>query len=154
MRRADIDAVVRIETESFPTPWHHGHFLHELDHNPYSVNRVLRCGGAVVGYASVWILDAELQVNKIAIDPAHRRKGYGRRLMRRLLTLAAEMRCRRVSLEVRPTNREARKLYLKLGFVEAGRRADYYGPGEPAILMRWVLPEGEGDVVGPGRSEV
>jgi ribosomal-protein-alanine N-acetyltransferase len=154
MRRDDIDAVVRIEADSFPTPWRHGHFLHELDHNPYSVNRVLKRRGAVVGYASVWILDGELQLNKIAIDAAHRRQGLGRRLMRRLLKLAAETRCRRVSLEVRQTNREARKLYEKLGFAEVGSRTDYYGPGEPAILMRLELREGSAGVVRPGRAGV
>ena len=37
-------------------------------------------------------------------------------------------------------NSEARALYANLGFVEVGRRVDYYGPGEAAILMRLDLP--------------
>jgi ribosomal protein S18 acetylase RimI-like enzyme len=40
---------------------------------------------------------------------------------------------------VRPGNDEARALYANLGFIEVGRRADYYGPGETAILMRLDL---------------
>ena len=139
MRRTDVAAVTRIEAASFPSPWNRGHFRHELERNPYSVNRVLRRRGAVIGYASVWILDCELQVNKIAIDVAQRGRGFGRLLMRRLVKLAAETRCTRVTLEVRTGNYEARALYADLGFVDVGQRADYYVPGEAAILMRLDL---------------
>ena len=140
MRVTDVDAVVKIEAASFPSPWNRGHFLHELKHNPYAVNRVVKRRGAVIGYASVWILDGELQINKIAIDSAQRGRGYGRLLMNRLTRLARETRCNRVSLEVRTGNRQAQALYTNLGFVEVGRRVDYYGPGEAAILLRRDLP--------------
>ncbi len=143
MRLTDVDAVARIEAASFPAPWNRGHFRHELVHNPYSVNRVLRRRNAVIGYALVWIFDGELQVNKIAIDAAQRGRGFGRLLMRRMLKLAAEARCRRVTLEVRPGNAAARALYADLGFVEVGRRVDYYGPGEEAILMHLDVPSAQ-----------
>jgi len=136
MRLTDVDAVARIEAASFPSPWTHAHFRHELQRNPYSVNRVLRRRGALIGYASVWIVDHELQINKIAIDPELRGKGLGRLLIERLLKLAADSRCYRVTLEVRPGNAAARALYASLGFLEVGRRADYYGPREDAVLMR------------------
>jgi len=136
MRRADVDAVTAIETESFPTPWSRRHFIHEMERNPFSLNHVLRRDDRVVGYASIWVLDGELQVNKIAIAQAERGKGLGRLLLARLLRLAREANCRSVSLEVRPANAAARKLYEAEGFRETGRRADYYGPGEHAILMR------------------
>jgi ribosomal-protein-alanine N-acetyltransferase len=135
----DLDDVVRIEAASFPSPWNRGHFLHELKRNPYAVNRVIRCNGVVIGYASVWILYGELQINKIAIDATRRRRGTGRLLMNRLTRLARETRCHRVSLEVRTGNHSARALYRSLGFVEVGQRADYYGPGEAAILLRLDL---------------
>ena len=139
MRLTDVGVVARIEAASFPAPWNRGHFRHELERNPYSVNRVLRRRDTVIGYTSVWILDGELQVNKIAVDAAQRGRGFGRLLMRRLLELAAQAHCRRVTLEVRPGNAVARALYADLGFVEVGRRVDYYGPGEAAILMRLDL---------------
>jgi len=136
MRATDLDDVVRIEAASFPTPWKREHFVHELRHNRFSVNRVLRRGTRAVGYVSVWIIDRELQINKLAIDPDDRGSGLGRKLLERLLLLADETRCGRISLEVRPANTPALALYTAFGFRETGRRADYYGPGEPAILMR------------------
>ena len=156
MRLTDVDAVARIEAACFPAPWNRGHFRHELERNPYSVNRVLRRRDSVIGYSSVWILDGELQVNKVAIDPAQRGRGLGRLLMQRLLSLAAQARCHRATLEVRCGNAAARALYASLGFVETGRRADYYGPGEEAILLRLDLPAAQdaGNVVRPGAEEV
>ena len=142
MRAEHLDAVAAIEKVSFPTPWNRGHFEHELQRNPFSFNRVLRRGDHVVGYASVWILDGELQVNKIALRPGERGKGLGRTLLEKVLQLARETRCRAVTLEVRPSNVAARNLYVAEGFHETGRRTDYYGSGEHAILMRL-------DVVGP-----
>jgi len=140
MRLSDLDAIARIEAASFPAPWSRGHFRHELERNPYSVNRVLRRRGTVIGYALVWILGGELQLNKIAIDPAQRGRGFGRLLMQRLFGLAVEVHCHRVTLEVRPGNVTARALYADLGFVEVGLRVDYYGPGEDAIRMWLDVP--------------
>jgi len=136
-RRCEIDAILAIEIASFPTPWNRGHFLHEFDHNPYAANYVLRQGTQLVGYASVWIVDHELQVNKIAIDPSRRREGLARRFMQRLLQLAGERDCGWVTLEVREANIAAIALYRGLDFVEFGRRGDYYGPGQDALLMRF-----------------
>ena len=136
MHVRDLEDVVRIEDASFPSPWKREHFLHELRHNRFAVNRVLRRGRHVIGYASVWIINRELQVNKIAVDPAERGSGLGRKLLERLLALADETRCLGVKLEVRPINEAARSLYAAFGFKETGRRDDYYGPGEPGIVMR------------------
>jgi len=45
-----------------------------------------------------------------------------------------------MGLEVRRTNRAARALYTKLGFIEVGDRKNYYQlEGEDAILMAKYL---------------
>lgn len=154
MRRGDVDVVARIESESFPTPWNRGHFLHEITRNPYSLNLVLRRDGSLVGYASVWLIDAELQVNKIAIRTDERGLGLGRFLMDRLIGLATREGCSCVTLEVRPANAAARALYAALGFTESGRRRDYYGPGEDGILLRLELPDPPSERCCSPRGEV
>ena len=42
-------------------------------------------------------------------------------------------------LEVRVSNEEAMPLYSSFGFIEISRRANYYGPGKTAIIMRKEL---------------
>ncbi len=49
---------------------------------------------------------------------------------------ASELRARFVTLEVRPSNKEARPLYEKYGFKEVGVRRGYYtDDGEDALIM-------------------
>jgi ribosomal-protein-alanine N-acetyltransferase len=45
-------------------------------------------------------------------------------------------------LEVRDSNMAARALYASRGFVEIGRRRDYYRrPREDALVLRLSIPE-------------
>ena len=74
-------------------------------------------------------------VDNVAILPQHRGLGLGRALMQAFLQQAALRGCRRVTLEVRPSNTAARRLYASLGFAEEGLRRDFYdGPREDALL--------------------
>lgn len=135
MRAEHVAAVAALEATLFPRPWRQEHFLHELLRNRFSENYVLLQDDRLVGYVSVWILDGELQLNKIAVDASQQRVGYGRRLMRELLGLARSHRCDAVTLEVRESNHAARQLYDRFSFRLTGKRRDYYGPGEDALLM-------------------
>ena len=62
----------------------------------------------------------------ICVAPGYRRRGLGRRIMLQLLSAARQHRCRRVWLEVRPTNRAAVLLYRKLGFRQKQVIKAYY----------------------------
>ena len=66
---------------------------------------------------------------QIAVRPAHRRHGVGRRL------LAAACGPGPLWLEVRADNHAARAFYRRLGFTESGRRERYYADGTDAILL-------------------
>ena len=98
--------------------------------------------GAVVGYiGSQTVLD-EADVMNLAVDPAIRRRGVGRALLRALETRLRAENVHGLSLEVRPSNLAARALYAREGFVEAGRRPKYYvNPKEDALILRkeWKL---------------
>ena len=52
-----------------------------------------------------------------------------------LLEQATERRCSAILLEVREANRAAIALYRAFEFRDEGKRADYYGPGQDALLM-------------------
>ena len=136
MTEADLEDVLAIERASFPTPWPREHFLFELRGHRYAHNVVLRRKGEVLGYACVWFVYDEVRINNIAIDPPRRRRGLGGRLLRWVLDEGAARGCRRATLEVRPTNREAFLLYASHGFQSVGRRKLYYSDtGEDALLM-------------------
>jgi len=68
------------------------------------------------------------------------RRGIARELLTGVLEDARRRRLRLVILEVRPTNTEARGLYVSFGFRVVGRRRGYYyDTGEDALVMQAEL---------------
>lgn len=157
MTPGDIPGVMEIEDRSFPTPWSESSFRHELLENPYASLFVIRAADAarVLGFACVWVIDEEMKINNIAIHPEHRGRGLGALLLRFLLDFAAAQGCREVTLEVRPSNVAALRLYVRAGFRAAGRRRNYYtDTREDALVMTLrVGPGGPGSRLAPPGSE-
>ena len=131
----DIDAVLAIEEATFSTPWTRHMLTEELS----AARRhyvVLEGAEGVDGYGGIMVAEDEGHVMTIAIKPDMRGRGYGSGLMVMLLRAAIEMGATRMLLEVRPSNRAARRMYQKFGFVPVGIRPRYYRD-EDAIVM-WV----------------
>lgn len=132
--RADLDAIHRIECDSFPEPWRREFFESELTAER-RCNLVAKLGGDVVGYLfAMWIFE-ELHVNKIAVSAAERRKGIADALMARCIEFARSAEVETISLEVRRTNDEAHGFYRHLGFTVSYIRPRYYPDGESALVM-------------------
>jgi ribosomal-protein-alanine N-acetyltransferase len=141
MRDGDLEQVLRMERLSFPSPWSRSIFQHELHHNPMAENWVLEREGRLLGYASAWFRGDELKLNNLVVDPSHRRRGLADWLLPAVLNEGRKRGCARATLEVRPSNLPARRLYEKHGFVLAGRVANYYRQeGEDALVMEAPLP--------------
>ena len=136
MRPDDLDEVVAIERASFGMPWSRGAFLYEVQQNRVARCWVLREDARVVAYLCLWEIGDELHVTNIAVHPALRRRGLARRLLGAILEDGRARHLRSVTLEVRPTNDEARTLYESFGFRVVGRRRGYYyDTGEDALIM-------------------
>jgi ribosomal-protein-alanine N-acetyltransferase len=94
----------------------------------------------LVGYGGIAFVagppQAEAEIHTIGVDPAYRRRGLGRALLRGLLAVADAARAT-VFLEVRTDNEAARALYESEGFTAVGVRRNYYRPsGADAVTMR------------------
>jgi predicted N-acetyltransferase YhbS len=76
-KRADVDAIHRIEEAAFPAPWRREFFLSELTAEG-RFNLVAKRGGIVVGYLfAMWIFDEmHVEVHAPALLPG---RGSGRR---------------------------------------------------------------------------
>ena len=122
----------------------------------------------LVGYAGGWVVDGDLQILKVGVDPAWRRHGIARVLLARVADDARNLGARTSSLEVRAANAGAQALYAALGYETLGRRPRYYSDGEDALIMQGPLPTitlaavpngavadaRPGCVSGPGATEV
>jgi len=144
---ADLDAVMAIETASFPTDaWTAESMSAELAY-PHSYYVVDEADGEIVGYAGLRSLPGspDGDVQTIALAASARGRGRGRALLRALVAEADARRVREVFLEVRADNPVAQRLYESEGFEEIGRRPHYYQPDDvAAVVMRIDVPTWRG----------
>lgn len=135
MTEADVDAIHAIEVACFKTPWSRESILHEVTGNECARYVVLREDGEPIAYAGVWFILDEGHITNIAVRPDRRRMGYGERVCREMIQLAADSGMNWMTLEVRRSNKAAQELYHKLGFIDVGYRKRYYENTEDALVM-------------------
>jgi ribosomal-protein-alanine N-acetyltransferase len=107
-----------------------------------SVVAAARVGGRTVGFAIMQYGDSTAHLNLLAVEPAFRRRGLGRRLVQWLEQSAVVAGTFTVSLELRAHNDIAERFYESLGYREVGRIRGYYQRVEDAIRMRKDLAVG------------
>ena len=101
-------------------------------------------GGPVAGYAVVAVAGDIAELQRIAVDPAHRRTGVATALLAEAVRLGRAGGANRLLVEVREDNSPALGFYADAGFVEIDRRARYYSDGASALVLRLPLVKGCG----------
>lgn len=102
----------------------------------------------LVGYAGGWIVDGQVQVLKVASDPAYRRRGIAQELLAHVSRDARDLGATEMTLEVRVSNTGAHAFYERLGLDRIGVRPRYYSDKEDAAIYTGPLPLAEHDVAG------
>lgn len=110
-----------------PRPWAAGEFAALLAHP-----------GCLLltepeGFALLRVAGDEAELLTLAVAPASRRQGIGRRLLASACTAAAARGAQALLLEVAADNAAARALYAATGFAIAGRRPRYYRAPDGAV---------------------
>lgn len=142
MNVEDIPVICEIEHEAFPTPWTEGAFHNELTVNKFAQYIVLEFEGEIVGYGGMWLIMDEAHITNIAIREKYRGRKFGERLVREMQRKAIFYGIQRMTLEVRPSNWIAQRLYEKMGFYSVGVRRRYYTDNNEDALIMWVdLPK-------------
>jgi len=154
----DIDQILAIERDSFPTPWSASIFRSEIV-SPISLLLVARVGrqrrGLVAGYLVYWQVADEIHLHNIAVRRDMRRQGIASRLLGEAVSCSRLKKAQWLTLEVRLSNYAAQRFYEKFGFSVRGVRPGYYtDTGEDALIM-WAdlsqvplgqcVPEGRGE---------
>ena len=136
MEPSKLEDVMKIECSAYEFPWTRSMFSSSLSSKDEC--SLLYVENVLVGYAIVsYILD-EAHLLNICISPKYEGLGFGRILLRRLISKALEKRSLCFFLEVRSSNARAINLYFSEGFNEVGVRPNYYPSKkgrEDAVLM-------------------
>lgn len=67
-----------------------------------------------------------INIHDVIVTASWRNSGVGRQMISRIIEVAKEMGCSRVSLEVRADNQNARHLYNSIGFKDADPRQYFW----------------------------
>lgn len=144
LRWTDLPELASLEAELFPDDaWAQETWWAELAARPRRSYVVAVQHGRVIGYAGVDLGGEVADVMTMAVAPAARGSGLGRRLLDELVDRAEADHAAHLMLEVREDNGPARKLYETKGFKLLTVRRRYYQPGDvDAHVMRLTLAGG------------
>ncbi len=132
----DVPAIVSIECKTSPEPWSEAALYRDVVENGQALVIVADVEGRIVGYADVWMIPGEFQLNNIAVVEEFRGNHLAENMLQVLIATSRELSLETITLEVRESNTAARRLYEKCGFAVVGERPGYYvDNGEKAILM-------------------
>ncbi len=165
METRDVPVVAAIDRLSFPTPWPAAAFRRELEQERSTYSVLLRPeegtsraharekGGLlrrlfspmdssrVIGYVGFRLQDGDGHITTIALHPDWRGRGLGDLLLLVALERMMKLGVGAVTLEMRPSNHVAHRLYRKYGFRVVQFRREYYRDGEDAWVMAVSLDD-------------
>lgn len=130
----DVELLFGLEQRIFKDPWSIYAIAESLSHELFH-GVIFEDDGEVIGYYGFYSIPPEAHIANIAVVPEKQGKGYGKAMLSHLLKTAEDLGDTDVTLEVRPSNEVAIKLYERYGFKTEGRRKRYYGDGEDALIM-------------------
>ena len=135
MQEADVPAVAALEKVIFSDAWSEASVARTLAAR-VTLAYVAEQEGRLAGYFLGMQLFEEAEVYRVAVDPAFRKQGIGRRLMEAFLAESAKQGATDWSLEVRTQNVAAIALYEGLGYrTESTRKRYYHDPEDDAAIM-------------------
>jgi [ribosomal protein S18]-alanine N-acetyltransferase len=124
MTASDPTALAALHAQAFAAPWSAREFA-DLLSQP-GVVAIAESDGFIL----IRIVLDEAEILTLAVVPAARRLGLGRRLVERGAVAATEAGAARLFLEVAEDNAPARALYDRAGFSRIGRRKAYYAAAD------------------------
>ena len=133
----DVDAIAGLEWENLGRDAWSRALVEEgvMGELPTVRYLVATDGDVVVGHAVVSVGADVSELQRIAVNAAHRRAGLATGLLEEVVDLARIEGADRLLLEVREDNAGAIAFYAARGFVEIDRRRRYYRDGGTALVM-------------------
>lgn len=136
MTKDDADAVAELELKCFAMPWSRADFFREVK-NELAEYVVGELDKKIVAYAGAWVSFDQAEVMHVAVTPELRGQGVGTILFGELIKAVKERGAKSITLEVRPSNIAAIKLYENFGLRSVGRRKNYYRDNDEDALIMW-----------------
>lgn len=139
MKEKDIEKILKIEKQSFITPWT-DKMIKETILSPLYTGFVIEENNVLLGYIMLYSVLDEVHILSLDVDPDYRGRGFASHLIHYIIEHYGKSGVSYFFLEVRDSNIRAIKLYKILGFEITGKRKGYYtDTNEDALLMELKL---------------
>lgn len=130
-----IDQLMETENADFPQPWSKEAYITDTKSQMGNLIALVR-DETLLAYGDFWQICDSSDVNNLAVCKNSRGQGLGTSLMKEMINHSKNLGATQITLEVRPSNITAVKLYEKLGFKHLGKRKAYYQDNnEDALIM-------------------
>ena len=131
----DLDKISKIEEETNEYPWSLNNFKSSLNAGNSSI--VLKDKKNILGYAFFSVIGADSHLLNITVSKDFQGRGYGKKILDKVLFQSKVLGATVIFLEVRVSNYKAIDFYEKFGFKRDAIRYNYYdgSPREDALLM-------------------
>ena len=132
---SDLDKISTIEKETNEYPWSPNNFKSSLNAGNCSI--VLKDKNNILGYAFFSVVETDSHLLNITVSKDYQGKGYGKKILDKVIFQSKVLGATVVFLEVRVSNYRAIDFYEKFGFKRDAIRYNYYdgSPKEDALLM-------------------
>lgn len=143
----DLDAIIDIQKACYhgEAPWGRIAVNNELRNKKSSFFLMVYYRGEAVSFIGISSRDDGLHVTNIATHPLYQKNGIATFLIQRVVAIAQKLEKKRITLEVRMSNENAKKLYRKIGFQDGRIKRNYYhSNGEDALDMYYRVDKLEG----------
>lgn len=135
MDMSDIPYVYQEELKIFGKSLGEETLYHEVLHNPLSKYFIALVDGKRAGYVGSWLTEPNAEILNLFVSEEYRGNQIGTLLMNEVIKVCKTHQIEVLTLEVRPSNTYAIKMYEDLGFNVNHIRKNYYANNEDALLM-------------------
>jgi len=135
---SDFNEMLVNERKAYPIPWSERN-LKKCLQGRY-INFLMTREKIVIGHMILQVVLDEIQLLNICVNPRFQGEGLGHKWMEFLTEYAKQYDVNSIILEVRASNKIAKRLYRKYDFEDIGLRKNYYpldqNRREDALVMK------------------
>lgn len=134
----DIKQLLQVERLVYAgkLPWTKSAFLSEIYSRFKHLYLCISHEARIIGFIGIRIFREDGHITNVAVIPEYQGHGIGSFLIQEIEAYARKQQCDILSLEVRIGNRDAQRLYRKMGFVSRTVKSAYYNEtNEDALDM-------------------
>lgn len=140
----DVLPMVEVEKQCYngKPPWNASSLFQDMHNNRNALYLIANHQSSTVGFIGVWFTGKEAHITNVAVIPAFQGKGLATFLIDQIRKIACQEKKETVTLEVRVSNEQAKRLYRHIGFIPGKIKKGYYLPDhEDALEMSLRVEE-------------